>query len=53
MNQKGLFPLNPVLIVDDEKEILRSFSIALRSESVNNILTCQDSRDVEGLLSRQ
>ncbi len=47
---KNRFPLHPILIVDDEEEILRSFSIALRTGGITNILTCQDSRDVPYLL---
>jgi len=50
---KGSFPVHPVLIVDDEEEILRSFSIALRSGGVNNIIALQDPRDVEGILREQ
>jgi len=52
MNQT-IFPSLPVLIVDDEIEILKGFEIALRSGGIKNILCCQDSRDVMPLLSRQ
>lgn len=49
----SIFPSLPVLIVDDEIEILKGFEIALRSGGIKNILCCQDSRDVMPLLSRQ
>jgi DNA-binding NtrC family response regulator len=48
-----MIPEHPILIVDDESNILKSFKITLKYSGMNNILTCQDSRDVMGLLSRQ
>jgi DNA-binding NtrC family response regulator len=44
------YPLNPVLLVDDEEAWLHSFSLTLRSAGINNILTCQDSRQVMALV---
>ena len=44
------FPALPVLLIDDEEQFLFSASMTLNSEGVNNILTCQDSRDVMDLL---
>ena len=52
MNQE-LFPPLPVLLVDDEIEILKSFEIVLRSGGIKNILRCQESRGVMPILSRQ
>ena len=37
------FPTHPVLLVDDEETWLRSFSLALKSHGIDNILCCQDS----------
>ncbi len=48
-----VFPSNPVLLVDDEIEILKSFEFTLRSGGVKNILSCHDSREVMPLLLRQ
>jgi len=40
-------------MVDDEAQALDSFETALLFASINNIIRCQDSRDVMPLLSRQ
>jgi len=45
-----LYPENPVLLVDDEIDILNAFSEVLRFKNINNILTCRDSRKVMDLL---
>jgi len=49
----SLYPSLPVLMVDDEAQALDSFETALLLASINNIIRCQDSRDVMGLLSGQ
>jgi DNA-binding NtrC family response regulator len=48
-----LFPSNPILLVDDEVEMLRSFKLALRSNGINNVALCQDPRDVMALLLKR
>ncbi len=45
------FPTNPILLVDDEETWLRSFSLALKSNGIDNIICCQDSRDVPEILA--
>jgi DNA-binding NtrC family response regulator len=40
-------------MVDDEPQALDSFETALLLASINNIIRCQDSRDVMRLLSKQ
>ncbi|UZP66064.1 sigma-54 dependent transcriptional regulator [Desulfovibrio mangrovi] len=47
---KSTFPSNPVLLVDDEETWLRSFSLALKSAGIDNILCCNDSREVASIL---
>ncbi|MGV1099612.1 sigma-54-dependent transcriptional regulator [Thiovibrio sp. JS02] len=47
------YPLHPVLLVDDEAHTLASFDIALRSHGINNILRCQDSREVHEILKQR
>ncbi len=42
-NQK---PVNPILIVDDEKSILKSMEFTFRSDGYDNIACIQDSRSV-------
>jgi len=49
----SLYPDLPVLMVDDEAQALDSFETVLLFASINNIIRCQDSRDVMPLLSRQ
>lgn len=48
-----LNPSRPVLLVDDEKDILEGISEALMSRGINNIITCTDSRQVMGILEKQ
>jgi len=50
-NNKVLSPPLPILMVDDEFHILKSFEIVFRKNGFNNILPCQDSRNVLSLLS--
>lgn len=52
--KKILYPSFSVLLVDDEPSFLRSLSLTLeRSGRINNILRCQDSREVMDILSRE
>jgi DNA-binding NtrC family response regulator len=46
------YPRNPVLIADDEYYILLNLSGILKSHGINNIITCQDSRDVMDIFAR-
>jgi DNA-binding NtrC family response regulator len=48
-----LYPVHPVLLVDDEEQFLKSASFALRSSGIKNILMCEDSRNVLSVLSKQ
>ena len=43
----------PVLLVDDEPQVLRSMEMLLRSSGIDPVLTVDDSRTVLALLSRQ
>lgn len=47
------YPSMPVLVVDDEKEILESVSRSLAFAGISNVALCQDSREVGDLLERQ
>jgi len=44
------YPEYPVLIVDDEDNALESFEITLNSSGIENIVLCNDSRNVLSLL---
>ena len=50
---KNLYPLLPVLLVDDEKAWLNSFGLTLQSVGVTNVITCNDSRKVLEVLREQ
>ncbi len=47
------YPSLPVLLVDDENAWLNTFSLTLQAAGINNIETCNDSRNVMGLLAEQ
>jgi len=49
----SLYPKTPILLVDDEEELLESLSTTLESAGVNNIKTCSDSRKVMSLLASE
>ncbi|HUV06309.1 MAG TPA: sigma-54 dependent transcriptional regulator, partial [Spirochaetia bacterium] len=51
--QETLFPVSPVLIVDDERAVLESMSSLLHSAGINNTLCCEDSRQVPGILQER
>ncbi len=51
--KQGIFPSFPVLLVDDEMRFLESVNFTLSAAGINNIVECQDSRDVMKVLSGQ
>lgn len=46
-------PEKPVFIIDDENFILQSMSAVLRSAGIDNIITCNDSREVITKITEQ
>jgi DNA-binding NtrC family response regulator len=46
-------PINPILIVDDELSILLAVDTTLQLSGFNNIITCQDSREVDHILQNK
>ncbi len=50
---KSLTPPNPIIMVDDEYHILKSFDIVLRKNGFNNVIPCQDGRALMDLLKKQ
>ena len=52
MNPKN-FPADPILFVDDEQHFLLSIELTMSSQGISNIETCNDSRQVMGLLERK
>ncbi len=47
---KSLFPPLPVLVVDDDEEMQKSYAYTLKGHGINNLLQCLDSRQVEKIL---
>jgi DNA-binding NtrC family response regulator len=46
------FPRLPILVVDDEEDILQSYKMTLRLGKINNFTLCSDSRNVLDLLAQ-
>jgi DNA-binding NtrC family response regulator len=51
--ERKRYPARPILSVDDEAGVLMSLKVTLRQAGMNNVDTCQDSRQVLAMLSRQ
>ena len=49
----GTYPTLPVLAVDDEPAWLRSLRVTLGRAGIDNLVQCQDAREVPGLLATQ
>jgi DNA-binding NtrC family response regulator len=49
--QQTIYPLLPILLVDDEPQILLISSVVLRTAGINNFTTVGDSREVMPLLA--
>ena len=50
--QQSSYPALPILLVDDESQILSTFTDILHSAGINNIITAGDSREVMPLLAK-
>jgi DNA-binding NtrC family response regulator len=46
-------PIDPILIIDDELSILLAIDTTLQIAGFNNIITCQDSREVDHILQNK
>ncbi|HTZ51573.1 MAG TPA: sigma-54 dependent transcriptional regulator [Spirochaetia bacterium] len=46
----GRLPENPILIVDDERAVADGFDLVLKSNGINHVQVCTDSREVMGIL---
>ena len=47
---KPVFPVHPVLLVDDDKDLLRSYVYTLRADGITNVITCEDGAEVEAVM---
>lgn len=48
-----LYPPDPILIVDDEVQMLRVFELTLKSEGLSNVVTQSDASRVLGMLAER
>lgn len=48
-----VYPQNPILLIDDENQLLQSYSFTLKESGINNHILCSDSRNVQGILIEQ
>ncbi|MDP6491437.1 MAG: sigma-54 dependent transcriptional regulator [Kiritimatiellia bacterium] len=44
------FPVHPVLLVDDDKDLLRNYVYTLRADGITNVITCEDGAGVDALM---
>ena len=51
--EESRYPLNPILIVDDEPYILQNFSGVLRANGIDNIFTCGEGRGVLEIMAHE
>lgn len=47
------YPLHPILIVDDEEQMLKVFELTLKSEGLSNVVTLSDASRVPAMLASQ
>lgn len=50
MSDLSDYPVNPVLMVDDEKHLLQAYDLTLNYAGITNTIVCSDSRDTMGIL---
>ena len=47
-----MFPAHPILLVDDDADLQRSYAATFRHNGIDHLVQCTDSREVEGMLDR-
>lgn len=50
---KQLYPKYPVLLIDDEKNTLRSYELALQSAGITNVVTCSNGINAREIINNQ
>ncbi len=46
-----MYPVHPILLVDDDIDMLRVLELTLRSKGISNLLILNDAREIHGLLA--
>jgi DNA-binding NtrC family response regulator len=49
---KNVYPIHPLLLIDDEEYILQNWAYTLTSRGINNIILCSDSRNVNEIVNK-
>ena len=47
------FPVHPVLLIDDDRDLLRNYVYTLRNDGIANLVQCDDGRQVDNLMREQ
>ncbi|MFC1544614.1 sigma-54-dependent transcriptional regulator [Gemmatimonadota bacterium] len=53
MTSEGKYPVRPILIVDDEPDILNFFELSLNHYGISNTITCLDGRKALSIIDEQ
>ncbi|HBM16058.1 MAG TPA: two-component system response regulator [Lentisphaeria bacterium] len=53
MNTNTLYPLKPILMIDDEEEVLNSYSVVLSSLGINNFIACTSPEKAFNILKEK
>lgn len=48
-----LFPSDPILLVDDQKDVMKMETVALQLAGITNVEQCSESTEVRDRLARQ
>ncbi len=51
--ERTLYPLLPILLIDDEDQFIRTAAMSLMSEGISNTVMCNDSREVLKIIAER
>lgn len=51
--ERTLYPLLPILLIDDEEQFIRTAAMSLMSEGISNTVMCNDSRQVLKIIAER
>ncbi|MDD5599202.1 MAG: hypothetical protein PHV82_14745, partial [Victivallaceae bacterium] len=51
--KEQLYPRNPILLIDDEVNVLRSYELALLGAGMNNVIPCGSGIQAEKIVREQ
>jgi DNA-binding NtrC family response regulator len=50
---RSVYPDKPILMIDDEENILSGWSMTLNAHGIDNLILCDDSRRVMGIMKKE